>query len=61
MGDDIELVQNFMVKEVIFNIGNYNKLEKKLIKVLNEKKIKYQRGAKYLDIKNNKLYFLNTC
>ena len=61
MGDEIDLVQNFMVKEVIFNIGNYNKLEKKLIKVLNEKKIKYQRGAKYLDIKNNKLYFLNTC
>ena len=61
MGDAIDLVQNFMVKEVIFNIGNYNKLEKKLIKALNEKKIKYQRGAKYLDIKNNKLYFLNTC
>ena len=51
MGDEIDLVQNFMVKEVIFNIGNYNKLEKKLIKVLNEKKIKYQRGAKLWKLK----------
>ncbi len=28
MGSSIELVNNFKVKEIIFNCGEYNKLEK---------------------------------
>ena len=41
MGEAIKLVENFKVEEVIFNCGTYNDLEKELINVLDEKKIKY--------------------
>lgn len=41
MGEAINLVNNFKVEKVIFNCGPYNDLEKELIKVLDEKKIKY--------------------
>ena len=41
MGETINLVNNFKVDKVIFNCGEYNDLEKKLIKVLDKKKIKY--------------------
>ena len=38
MGEAINLVENFKVEKVIFNCGEYNDLEKELIKVL-EKRI----------------------
>ena len=60
MGEAINLVNNFKVEKVIFNCGTYNDLEKKLIKVLDKKKIKYYSCIKKLDIDNNKLYFLQT-
>ena len=41
MGETINLVKNFKVEKVIFNCGEYNDLEKKLIKVLDMKKIPY--------------------
>lgn len=41
MGEAINLVNNFKVKKVIFNCGEYNDLENELIKVLDKKKIKY--------------------
>ena len=41
MGEAINLVNNFRVEKVIFNCGNYNELEKELIKVLDKKNIKY--------------------
>ena len=47
MGEAINLVNNFKVKKVIFNCGEFNDLEKELIKVLDKKKIKY-----YFCIKN---------
>ena len=59
MGETIYLVENFKVKNVIFNCGEYNDLEKELIKVLDKKKIKYYSCIKELNIDNNKLYFLN--
>ena len=34
MGEAINLVNNFKVKKVIFNCGEFNDLEKELIKVL---------------------------
>ena len=39
MGWSINLVNNFKVEKVIFNCGEYNDLEKELIKVLDKKKI----------------------
>ena len=59
MGEAINLVNNFKVEKVIFNCGEYNDLEKELIKTLNKKKIQYYSCIKELNIVNNKLYFLN--
>ena len=59
MGEAINLVDNFKVKKVIFNCGEFNDLEKDLIKVLDKKKIPYYSCIKELNIDDNKLYFLN--
>ena len=60
MGEAKYLVENFKVEKVIFNCGPYNDLEKKLIKVLDKKKIKYYSCINELNIDKNKLYFLQT-
>ena len=60
MGEAINLVNNFKVEKVIFNCGEFNDLEKELIKVLNKKNIPYYSCIKELNIDNIKLYFLNT-
>ena len=60
MGEAINLANNFKVEKVIFNCGEFNDLEKELIKVLDKKKIKYYSCIKELNIDNNKLYFLQT-
>ena len=58
-GEAINLVENFKVEKVIFNCGEFNDLEKDLIKVLDKKKIPYYSCIKELNIDKNKLYFLN--
>ena len=60
MGDSIYLINNYKVKNVVFNCGEFNELEKELIKVLDKTKIKYHSCIKELNIDNNKLYFLQT-
>ena len=60
MGEAINLVNNFKVDKVIFNCGEFNDLEKGLIKVLDNKKIEYYSCIKELNIDDNKLYFLQT-
>ena len=60
MGEAINLVENFKVDKVIFNCGEYNDLEKELIKVLDKKNIPYYSCIKELNIDKNKLYFLQT-
>ena len=55
----INLVNNFEVEKVIFNCGEFNNLEKVLIKVLDKKKIPYYSCIRELIIDKNKLYFLN--
>lgn len=59
MGSSINLIDNFNIENVIFNIGTYNELEKNLIKKLKEKNIKYYKDIKELNINDSKLYFLN--
>ena len=58
MWEAINLVEDFKVEKVIFICGEYNDLEKELIKVLNKNKIKYYSCIKELNIDKNKLYFL---
>lgn len=60
MGESIYLVNNFRVENVIFNCGEYNDLEKKLIEVLEKKNINYYSCIKELNIGKYKLQFLNT-
>ncbi|MCR5223862.1 MAG: MBL fold metallo-hydrolase, partial [Bacilli bacterium] len=60
MGEAINLVNNFKVEKAILNCGQYNDLEKELIKVLDKKKIKYYSCIKELNIDKSKLYFLQT-
>lgn len=60
MGEATNLVEKFKIENVIFNCGEYNDLEKELIKVLDKKKIPYYSCIKELNIDKNKLYFLQT-
>ena len=60
MGEAINLVEKFKVDKVIFNCGEFNDLEKELIKVLEKKKIPYYSCIKELNVDKNKLYFLQT-
>ena len=60
MGDSLYLIDKFKVENVIFNCGEFNVLEKELIKKLNKKKVNYCSCIKELNIDNNKLYFLQT-
>ncbi len=58
MGEAINLINNFKVKEVIFNCDNYNDLENDLISILNNKNIKYSKCIKSID--KYGFQFLNT-
>ena len=58
MVEAINLVNNFKIEKVIFNCGEYNDLEKELIKVLDKKHIKYYSCIKELNVDNNKLYLV---
>ena len=60
MGEAINLVNNFKVDKVIFNCGEYNELERNLIKVLKKKKIKFYQCIEKLNIEKHKLIFLKT-
>ena len=60
IGNASKLINNFKIDAVIFNVGDYNKLELNLIKILKEKHIPYYQNIESLNINNNKLYFLNT-
>lgn len=60
MGDAIYLVNNIKINKVIFNCGEYNDLEKELMKVLEQEKINYYTCINELDINKNKIYFLNS-
>lgn len=60
MGDAINVVSKVKVKEVVFNCGQYNSLEKNLIEVLKQKRIKYSACINDIKGENIKLYFLNT-
>ena len=60
MGESINLVEKYKVKNVIFNCGEFNNLEKELITKLNKNKVSYYSCINELDLENNKLFFLQT-
>ena len=60
IGESINIVNNIKIENVILNCGPYNDLEKNLIKVLEDKKIKYFSCIKELNIDKHKFQFLNT-
>ena len=60
MGESINLVEKFKINKVIFNCGDYNSLENKLINALNNKKIKYYSCIKEFNVNKYKLNFLST-
>lgn len=59
INDASYIVKQIKTKQVIFNCGNFNKLEQDLVKVLDKKNIPYYSCIKELNIEDNKLYFLN--
>ena len=60
MGEAKKIVESISVNKVIFNVGNYNYLEKDLIKTLKRKNIKYYKNIENIYIGNTSIYFLNT-
>ncbi len=60
MGEALTLVNQYKVEKVIFNCGEYNDMEKKLIHALKKKKISYDTCIQELSFRNNTFYFLNT-
>jgi DNA internalization-related competence protein ComEC/Rec2 len=60
MGESINIINKFRVSEVLMNSGSINFLERKLIKVLINKRIKYRSISNYeMKIGNTKLNILN--
>ena len=60
MGESINFVNNFKVEKIIFNCGEYNDLEKDLIKTLNKNKIKYFSCINEIKLDKYSFKFLNT-
>ena len=60
IGEAINLINNYKVDNVIFNIDSYNELENNLIGVIKNKKINYYKGFNILNINDYKFEFLNT-
>lgn len=59
MGEAENLVNNFKIKEVIFNCGKFNNLEKELLAIIEKKKIDYFSCPIEVSTTNNNLFFLN--
>ena len=60
IGNANYLVQNFKVNKVIFNCGEFNTLENKLIDILKKDNIKYYSCISKLNLDKLKLNLLNT-
>ena len=60
IGESINLINNYKIKNIIFNCGTYNYLEKELLKEINNKHIKYHSCINSLHINKDTLYFLKT-
>lgn len=59
MGESSDLIKHFIIKQVVFNQGEYNNLEKEFIKELEKKNIKYTQNINQIILSKNTFYFLN--
>ena len=59
-GNSPYIINNIKVNYVIFNVGDNNDLERKIIKILKKKKINYSKGLEKININEYKLQSLNT-
>ena len=60
MGNAADIINDFKLKRVVFNCGNFNELEQKLINNLKTKKIPFYSCLHQLNLGKNKLSFLNS-
>ena len=60
MGESENIVNNLKIKNVIFNCGSYNKMERSLIDLLKDKNINYYKCINKLNALDLNFYFLNT-
>ncbi len=58
MGDAVYLIDNIEVKQVIFNQGGFNNLEKQLIEELEKEDILYKNDVKSIKLNRSELFFL---
>ena len=59
-GNTIDLLNKIKIEKVIFNNDDFNDLESNIIKELEKRKIKYEKGIKDLKFDKGQLQFLNT-
>ena len=59
MGESISIVEQFPIKNVVFNHDSYNDLEQKLIVFLKQKKIRYLQNVTTIHVGDFRLQFLN--
>lgn len=59
IGGAITLVNNFKVKKVVLNKGDYSKLEVELLNNLNSKRILYYVNINKINLSNYNIYLLN--
>lgn len=60
MGDSLNIIDKLNVKQVIFNKGDYNALEKSTIQKLNKEKVPYYDSISSIALENDKMFFLDT-
>ncbi len=60
IGESINLINNFKVKNVVFNCGSYNNLENTLISSLDKKNINYYSCSDKINMNKYSLKILNT-
>ena len=60
LGESENIVNNYKVRNVLFNKGEYNSLENKLIYTLNNKNIKYYNDVANINIDAHSLQLLDT-
>lgn len=58
MGEAVYLIDNIEVKQVIFNQGGFNNLEKQLIEELEKEDILYKNDVKSIKLNRSELFFL---
>ncbi len=60
IGDALNILKNFRVEKVIFNVGEDDELERSIIEYLKEKKIPYYKNISSLEFGKSRMQLLNS-